>query len=299
MFFKKKNSANIQNAQNDDRIKVDTSTITTMVGIDTVIKGELITKSSVRINGTVEGDVRADGIVILTKTGRIIGTIEAESIIVAGVVEGNMSIRDKVNVEASGAIYGEVITKKFVIDEESIFQGNCIMNRDGKVIPVPPYKKKDEEDKKEEPEDKEKKEKKESKKEDSKDKESDENNSKKDDEVKADESDDKEKESEDESIRDDSEEDESNAEEKESSKESEKSDDDNASEDESSEKTEDSSDEKKKDEKTDDTIIIADINEVEAAEDIPASDGDINRKNKRHNKNYVKKSKSLSVEVES
>ena len=294
MLFKKKSDSN-----NDDKIKINASTITTFVGVDSRVEGTISSKSSIRIDGTVVGDVKSEGVVVLTKTGKITGTVEAENMIIAGKITGNISIRDKVNVEPSGQIYGEVITGKFVIDEESIFQGNCIMNRDGKVIPVPPYKKKDEEDKKEEPEDKGETEKKDSKKEESKDKASDENNSKKDDDVKADESDDKEKESKDESIRDDSEEDESNAEEKESSKKSEKSDDDNASEDESSEKTEDSSDEKKKDEKTDDTIIIADINEVEAAEDIPASDGDINRKNKRHNKNYVKKSKSLSVEVES
>ena len=152
MFFNRKKKED-KFIANDDRIKVDTTTITTMVGVDTLIEGTLKTKSSIRINGTIIGDVRADGIVVLTKTGKIVGTIEAESIIVAGVVEGNMSIRDKVNVEATGEIYGDVITKKFVIDEESIFQGNCIMNRDGKVIPVPPYikdsEKKAEEDKSE------------------------------------------------------------------------------------------------------------------------------------------------------
>ena len=132
MFFNRKKKEDKYIA-NDDRIKVDTTTITTMVGVDTLIEGTLKTKSSIRINGTIIGDVRADGIVVLTKTGKIVGTIEAESIIVAGVVEGNMSIRDKVNVEATGEIYGDVITKKFVIDEESIFQGNCIMNRIGQV----------------------------------------------------------------------------------------------------------------------------------------------------------------------
>ena len=68
-----------------------------------------------------------------------------------------MSIRDKVNVEPSGQIYGEIITKKFVIDEESVFEGNCVMNRDGKVIPATPYKKKGEEveeSKEEKPEEK-------------------------------------------------------------------------------------------------------------------------------------------------
>ena len=168
MFFNRKKKEDKYIA-NDDRIKVDTTTITTMVGVDTLIEGTLKTKSSIRINGTIIGDVRADGIVVLTKTGKIVGTIEAESIIVAGVVEGNMSIRDKVNVEATGEIYGDVITKKFVIDEESIFQGNCIMNRDGKVIPVPPYIK-DSEKKAEEDKSEDKKEQKNADKSDKKDK---------------------------------------------------------------------------------------------------------------------------------
>jgi len=141
MIFKK----NKKDLGGDDKISVDVSLITTIIGKDTVFEGTLSSDSSVRINGTVIGDVRVQGIVILSVTGRIEGTVEAESIIVAGKIEGNMSIRDKVNVEPTGQIYGEIITKKFVIDEESVFEGNCIMNRDGKVIPAKPYKNKDEE----------------------------------------------------------------------------------------------------------------------------------------------------------
>lgn len=267
MFFGKKKEAKNQANQNDDRITVDTSTITTMVGIDTVVEGMLKTKSSIRINGTVIGDVRADGVVILTKTGRIEGTIEAESIIVAGVVQGNMSIRDKVNVEATGEIYGEVITKKFVIDEESIFQGNCVMNRDGKIIPVPPYVK--ESDKKEE--EKEEASDKDSEKKESKSEEA-ENTDK---ESKADTKEEKEEASKDKA--------------KEESKE------DSEDEAENKEKEEASEDDEKKDD-AEDTLIIADINDVEAAEDIPASDGEPSGENTK--KNYVKKSKSLSVEIE-
>ena len=247
MFFNRKKKEDKYIA-NDDRIRVDTTTITTMVGVDTLIEGTLKTKSSIRINGTIIGDVRADGIVVLTKTGKIVGTIEAESIIVAGVVEGNMSIRDKVNVEATGEIYGDVITKKFVIDEESIFQGNCIMNRDGKVIPVPPYIK-DSEKKAEEDKSEDKKEQKNADKSDKKDK--------------ADKSDEKDIET---------------KEEKKELKEAKESE---------QEEKEDDSDTKD----VDDTLIIADINEIEAVDDIPASDGDIEG-------NYVKKSKSLSVEIE-
>ena len=153
MFFNKNKNKDIS----EDKITVDASTITTIIGKDTVFEGTLTSDASVRINGAVIGDVRVKGVVILSATGRIEGTIEAESIIVAGKVEGNMSIRDKVNVEPSGQIYGEIITKKFVIDEESVFEGNCVMNRDGKVIPATPYNKKGEEveeSKEEKPEEK-------------------------------------------------------------------------------------------------------------------------------------------------
>ena len=266
MFFNRKKKEDKYIA-NDDRIRVDTTTITTMVGVDTLIEGTLKTKSSIRINGTIIGDVRADGIVVLTKTGKIVGTIEAESIIVAGVVEGNMSIRDKVNVEATGEIYGDVITKKFVIDEESIFQGNCIMNRDGKVIPVPPYikdsEKKAEEDKSED--------KKEQKNADKSDKAASDESKK--DVAEAEKSDEKDKNS-----TENTEKDIETKEEKKELKEAKESE---------QEEKEDDSDTKD----ADDTLIIADINEIEAVDDIPASDGDIEG-------NYVKKSKSLSVEIE-
>lgn len=150
MFFGK----NKKSDKDNDRIKVNTSTITTFIGVDSVFEGKVTTKASIRIDGTVIGDIRTEGVVVLTKSGKVVGTIEAENIIVAGVIEGNMSIRDKVNVEPTGEIYGDIVTSKFVIDEESIFQGNCIMNRDGSYIPVTPYVK-DEKKEEEKEEDKE------------------------------------------------------------------------------------------------------------------------------------------------
>lgn len=124
-----------KNSDKEDRIVVKKNAITTFIGSDTVIEGALKTKSSIRIDGTIRGDIESEGIIVVTSGGRIEGDVKAANIIVAGVVAGDMSIEDKVNVEPGGEVYGDVITRKFVIDEESIFQGNCVMNRDGKVNP--------------------------------------------------------------------------------------------------------------------------------------------------------------------
>lgn len=119
--------------ENSDKINLNNYTITTIVGNDTVVEGTIITKSSVRIDGTLIGGVSAEGVVILSKNGKIKGNIMAENIVVAGVIEGNMQIREKVNVEPTGEIYGDITTKSLLIDEESVFQGNCYMNRE---VPV-------------------------------------------------------------------------------------------------------------------------------------------------------------------
>lgn len=120
MFFKK----------DDNRVKVNTTQITTFVGVDTKVEGTIITKSSIRIDGVVVGGVCSEGSVIVSKSGQVQGNIIAENIVVAGVVDGNMQIKDKTNIEPTGEVYGDISTDKILIDEESVFQGKVNMNKD-------------------------------------------------------------------------------------------------------------------------------------------------------------------------
>ncbi len=119
MFFK-----------DDNKIRVSQTSITTFIGADTTIEGTLITHSSVRIDGKIAGGVVADGTVVLSADGEIQGNVMAENIVVAGVVDGNLNIRDKTNIEPTGEVYGDVNTARILIDEQSVFQGKCNMNID-------------------------------------------------------------------------------------------------------------------------------------------------------------------------
>lgn len=116
--------------ERDDKISLSGYTISTIVGMDTVIEGDIKTDSSVRIEGELIGNVSTKGVVVLSQCGKIKGSVVAENIIVAGIVEGDLNIADKVNIEPTGEVYGDIITKRLLIDEESIFQGKCTMNRD-------------------------------------------------------------------------------------------------------------------------------------------------------------------------
>ena len=119
MFFK-----------DDNKVKINQTSIATFIGTDTKVEGTLITHSSVRIDGSVVGGVCADGTIVLSQSGQIEGNVIAENIIVAGVIDGNLTIKDKTNIEPTGEVYGDISTSKILIDEQSVFQGNCNMNID-------------------------------------------------------------------------------------------------------------------------------------------------------------------------
>ena len=116
--------------RDDNKVRVNQTSITTFIGTDTKVEGTLIVHSSVRIDGTVVGGVCADGTVVLSQNGQIQGNVIAENIVVAGVIDGNLTIKDKTNIEPTGEVYGDINTARILIDEQSVFQGKCNMNID-------------------------------------------------------------------------------------------------------------------------------------------------------------------------
>ncbi|MBQ7564113.1 MAG: polymer-forming cytoskeletal protein [Lachnospiraceae bacterium] len=113
-------------------IKIKESSITSILSPDVVINGSLSSAESIRFNGKITGDLSSRGLIIIGKNAAVRGNITADSVIVAGVVEGNLNAQDKVNIEATGEVYGDIVTRKLLIDEESVFSGQCTMLRDEK-----------------------------------------------------------------------------------------------------------------------------------------------------------------------
>ena len=119
--------------KDEAEIRVKESSITTIISPDVVIEGSLSSAESIRFNGKITGDLSSNGLIIIGKNASVKGNIKADSVIVAGVVAGNLNIGDKVNIEATGEVYGDIVTKKLLIDEESVFSGQVTMLRDEKT----------------------------------------------------------------------------------------------------------------------------------------------------------------------
>ncbi|NTV77891.1 MAG: polymer-forming cytoskeletal protein [Clostridiales bacterium] len=104
------------------------SIVRCIVGAKTVLEGTMRTEETTRIEGTVNGNIIAEGTLIIGATGKVNGDITAQCILIAGEVSGDLYASTKIEASASGRIYGNIKTKSLVIDEKAVFQGSCEMN---------------------------------------------------------------------------------------------------------------------------------------------------------------------------
>jgi len=107
----------------------NTEKLESFIGVNSVFKGDIETKGTLRVDGTMEGNVSADW-VILGEKASLKGDIKARGIIVGGKVEGNLIAGEIVEIKAKGQISGDVSTNKFTIVEGGIFDGRSSMQKD-------------------------------------------------------------------------------------------------------------------------------------------------------------------------
>ena len=78
---------------------------------------------SMRIDGTVQGDIEIDGLINISDTGRVDGNIIAGSARIAGRVFGNINCRNTVHLATTADVTGDVLTTTLIVDEGAIFSG--------------------------------------------------------------------------------------------------------------------------------------------------------------------------------
>ena len=103
------------------------------IGNNSHFNGDVNTKGTLRIDGTMEGNVNADW-VILGEKATLKGSISARGIIVGGKVEGNLKAKEIVEIKSKGTISGDVVTNKLSIVEGALFNGKASMEKEESKI---------------------------------------------------------------------------------------------------------------------------------------------------------------------
>ena len=129
-IFSKKNSFE-QESQ-----KADKEAISSIIDARMIMKGELLFEGKTRIDGTVEGDIKGEHL-ILSEVGKVHGNIHVSTFVCHGTLEGNVTANlvtarkscrihgmiesNNLSVEPGAALSGEmkIATKELHMDEKN------------------------------------------------------------------------------------------------------------------------------------------------------------------------------------
>lgn len=101
--------------------------ITSVLGPGLIWHGAITGSGGVRIEGAFEGEIALRGLLVVGETGRVTcENVRANAVIVAGAVRGNITTQ-KLEIRASGRVWGDVITTAFVTDEGAFLRGQIRM----------------------------------------------------------------------------------------------------------------------------------------------------------------------------
>ena len=83
---------------------------------------------SMRVDGTILGDIDIDGVVTVGDSGMVDGNINAGSVRIAGRVTGNVQCGYALHLTATANVVGDVIASSLIIDDGAVLLGRCQTN---------------------------------------------------------------------------------------------------------------------------------------------------------------------------
>ncbi len=104
--------------------------INSIIGPGSELNGDFTAEDSARVDGTVNGDVKVTGTLIVGSAGKICGNVYAEAAIIGGEVQGNVFAPQMTELTQKAKVIGDVTTKDIEIDDDAVLLGRCNVYED-------------------------------------------------------------------------------------------------------------------------------------------------------------------------
>ncbi|MCF6334184.1 MAG: polymer-forming cytoskeletal protein [Spirochaetales bacterium] len=108
--------------------------INSIVGEGTKFVGDLELKGLLRVDGDFIGTITTKGKVLIGKNGRAECTISADTVVIGGVVKGDITAGEKVVILSTGMLIGNVSTPRLISEDGVILNGFCMITSSDEKI---------------------------------------------------------------------------------------------------------------------------------------------------------------------
>lgn len=114
-------------ARDRDTPSTSAESVISIIGPGMTIKGDCETDGTIRVEGTVEGSIRAGKAVVIGKQGCVKGDVETQDAVISGRVEGTLTAGSRLELQATCHIEGEVFTRRMQLEEGAVLNGSVKM----------------------------------------------------------------------------------------------------------------------------------------------------------------------------
>jgi len=97
--------------------------INTIIGPNTSLTGDIEAGGFTRIDGSIRGDVKAKGRVVVGERARMKGNVSGTNITVGGVVCGNIIADGHLVILSTAIVIGDIITRRIQADDGCFING--------------------------------------------------------------------------------------------------------------------------------------------------------------------------------
>jgi|HubBroStandDraft_5_1064220.scaffolds.fasta_scaffold397839_2 cytoskeletal protein CcmA (bactofilin family) len=110
--------------------------VDTIIGEEASLRGTYNSRHSIRVDGEIYGNVTSDDGVIVGDKGMVRGNLTGRSILIGGKVKGNITATQRLEIQATAEVEGDISAPVLIIEEGAEFEGSCRMEDEGKVVNI-------------------------------------------------------------------------------------------------------------------------------------------------------------------
>ena len=101
----------------------------TIIARPLIFEGRISGSGEIVVNGLVKGIIDASGTVKIAEQGRIEATVHGRVVTVAGTVAGDITADEKIEIEASARVDGNITAPRILIKDGATFKGQVNMKK--------------------------------------------------------------------------------------------------------------------------------------------------------------------------
>lgn len=98
------------------------------IGQGVTVEGKIVSNQDIRIDGHVQGQIEVgQHELVLGQGAELKANVNARTVLVAGTLEGNVNAAERVQIQATGVLLGDLVAPRLIIQDGGVLRGKAVV----------------------------------------------------------------------------------------------------------------------------------------------------------------------------